>query len=262
MMQGLVHGELAKGDLAASRRLAQARVLPQLEQGCVPLWSLETLAVGTEKSRRLRAENLWRLFGRCRVLLTLRHPVGLVESTYRLILRRENIRCSGGRPWYQSLDEWFDAELNEEVFPHLDYALTYRIYADLFGEESVKVMLFEDLQADPAGFVSEVCRHFRVDHGALGPWPEHRQENRRLSAHQVQLIQRAAKSRLSRTLVWATTPGMRAWLLRPPRSTPGDRGQRLSPENQARIAEITAPGNREIEKLTGLPLGRHGYPMG
>ena len=140
MMQGLVIGNLSRPDLEASRPLAKERALVHLEQGRVPMWSQEILSVGSEKSRQLRAENLWRIFGPCRVLLTLRHPVGLVESTYRLILRRENIRRSSGRAWYKSLDDWFHDQLEGEVFPHLDYLRTYEIYRDLFGEESVKVV--------------------------------------------------------------------------------------------------------------------------
>ena len=261
MMQGLVMGDLSRPDLGASRRLAKERALVHLEQGRVPMWSQETLSVGSEKSRRLRAENLWRLFGPCRVLLTLRHPVELVESTYRLILRRENIRRSSGRAWYKSLDEWFHDQLEGEVFPHLDYVHTYEIYRELFGEEFVKVVLFEDLRADSARFVREICEHFRVNPDALGPWPQGRRENSRLSSWQVQLIERVAKSRIAEAIAKTTTPGIRAWILRPPRTTSGDRIQRLSARHQDRIAEITGSGNRRLAELTRLPLGRHGYPM-
>ena len=147
MLQGIVVGDIANPDLATSRRLARERVLPHLEHGRVPLWSQETLSMDSEISRRRRAENLWRIFGRCRVLLTLRHPVRLVESTYGLMLRRENIYRRSGRTWYKSVDEWFEEQLQGEIFPHLDYLRTYEIYRELFGEECVKVVLFEDLCA-------------------------------------------------------------------------------------------------------------------
>lgn len=225
------------------------------------MWSQETLAVGSEKTRRLRAENLWRTFGRCRVLLTLRSPVDLVESTYRLVLRRENIRRSSGRAWYEKIDEWFEEQLEGEIFPHLDYLRTYEIYRELFSEESVKLMLFEDLHADPTRFVREVCEHFGVDPGALGPWKPERRENSRLSSKQVALIRRVADSRIAEAFARMTTPGVRAWILRPPRKGSGDTTQHLSVRNQERIAEITAPINRRLAELTGLPLGSYGYPM-
>jgi len=261
MMQGLVLGDLTKADLGASRRLAQENVFPHLQQGRVPLWSLETLSHGTEKLRRLRAENLWRIFGPCRVVLTLRHPVALVESAYRMILRRENIRLAGGRAWFQSMDDWFRDQLEYEVFPFLDYACTYKIYSELFGPESVKVMLFEDLQSDPPRFVRAVCEHLGIDPGALGPWQQQHHENRRLSDRQLELIQCVANNRIAQTFARATTPGMRARVLRPPRRAPENRRPGLSAANRRRIAAITAPGNRELAELTGLPLGSHGYPL-
>ena len=261
MMQGLVIGNLSRPDLGASRLLAKERALVHLEQGRVPMWSQEILSVGSEKSRRLRAENLWRIFGPCRVLLTLRHPVGLVESTCRLMLRRENQRRSSGRTWYKPLDEWFHDQLEGEVFPHLDYLRTYEIYRELFGEESVKVVLFEDLRADSARFVRDICEFYRVDPDALGPWLQNRSENSGPSSWQVQLIKRVAESRIAEAIAQTTTPRMRAWILRPPRTKSGDRIQRLSVRHQDRIAEITASGNRQLAELTGLPLESHGYPM-
>jgi len=261
MMQGIILGDLSKPDLGASRRLAQERVLPHLKQGRVPLLSLETLSHGTETVRRLRAENLWRIFGPCRVVLTLRHPVALVESAYRMILRRENIRLASGRAWYQSLDDWFHDQLEYEIFPYLDYARTYKLYSELFGPESVKVMLFEDLRADPQRFVRTVCEHLGIDPAAVGPWQQQHHENRRLSDRQLELIQRVAKSRIAETFARATTPGVRAWFLRPPRSATGHRSPGLSAANQRRIAAITAAGNRELVELTGLPLGSYGYPL-
>lgn len=262
MMQGLVYGDLSKIDLATSRALAKEHALSHLEQGRVPLWSQETLSIDTENSRRRRADNLWRIFGRCRVLFTLRHPVGLVESTYGLMLRRENIRRSSGRTWYKPIDEWFEDQIREEIYPHLDYLRTYEIYRELFGEELVKVMLFEDLRADSARFVREVSEYFGVDPDALGPWAQKRHVNTRPAPWQVQLIKRVAKSKLAEAIARTTTPAVRGRILRAPRKKPGVRVERLSARNRDRIAEITGPANRRLAELTGLPLEAHGYPMG
>jgi len=262
MMQGLVYGDLTEINLAESRALAKEHALRHLEQGRVPMWSQETLSVDTENSRRRRAENLWRIFGPCRVLFTLRHPVGLVESTYGLVLRRENVLRSSGRAWYKPLDEWFEEQIEGEIFPHLDYLRTYEIYRELFGEEFVKVMLFEDLRADSARFVCEVCEFFGVDPDALGPWQQKRHVNTRPSPWQVQLIKFMAGNRIADAIAQATTQRMRWRILGAPRTKPGGRVERLSARNQDRIAEITGPANTRLAELTGLPLESHGYPMG
>ena len=227
----------------------------------MPLFSLETLSFGSEVSRWLRAEHLWRIFGSSRVLMTLRHPVGLLESTYRLILRRKNIRMPGGRSWYRTLGEWFEEQLEEEIARHLDYANTLQMYIDLFGRDAVKVVLFEDLRQDPAGFVRSVCEHFQLDPNALGGWSQQRSENRRLSSGQVAGIRRVSRSPSMQRIAQVFRPGVRAWFLRPPRRRPGDRSQRLSPEHRAIVSEFTAEGNRRLEEEFGVPLARHGYPV-
>ena len=126
------------------------------------VWSWEGLATDVPRIREARACNLARIMRPARVFVTLRSPSSLLESSYFQILRRNNWGCR--RPvWYRPIDEWLASQWNTEIAPILDYERTVEIYARLFGEDAIHVLLFEELQRDPSSFVASICRRLAID---------------------------------------------------------------------------------------------------
>ena len=86
--------------------------------------SWEGLATDVPEKREARARNLARALGPAPVLITLRHPVTLIESTYFQILRRNNNATNNpgwrGSVWFLPIEEWLERNWSGELEPILD----------------------------------------------------------------------------------------------------------------------------------------------
>ena len=167
-MQEILWEHRFQPDLDKCRELFQEHIHPELERGRVPVWSWESLTTDTWVNRWIRAENLRKALGPCRVIITIRHPMDLLESAYFQILGRENVtkgprnkraiprqllgilRGEFGQPaHYESIDEWFEREFEGEILPHLEYARTIKLYGEIFGQEAMQVMVFDAAAGSP-----------------------------------------------------------------------------------------------------------------
>ena len=226
------------------------------------VWSWEGLGTDVAEKREARAANLARIVGPAKVLITLRHPVRLLESTYFQILRRNNNRDHNpgwkGTVWYQPIDEWLDRHWGGELEPILDYARTVEIYRRHFGAESVRVLLFEDLARDPAGYVAEVCRLAGIDHEEGVQRTAGRLENP-TSRRLVETVERARGRPLGflRTKL-AVALELRGWRRG---DTAGRAAPTLDESRRQRVAERTREGNRRLHDEMGVDLARYDYPM-
>ena len=260
LMEELAWGDLRWPNFERCRRLYRQAVAPQLEQGKVPVLSWESFAINVPARRRQQACNLRKVFGPCRVALTLRRPVDLIESTYFLIVRRENRPGRRRGLWYQPIDDWLDDEYDWEIAPHLDYLQTIEIYQELFGESSVKLFLFEQLREDPAGYVEAWCRFLGVDPAQGVRLTANRAENSTASA----LVARARRIHRSRllTVLYNSLPARKRfeWMSLPPVGRAPER-PRISAAGRQRIADSTRRANRRLVERFGLPLERWGYPL-
>jgi hypothetical protein len=226
------------------------------------VWSWEGLGTDVAEKREARAANLARILRPAKVLITLRHPVRLLESTYFQILRRNNNRDNNpgwkGTVWYQPIDEWLDRHWGGELEPILDYARTVEIFQRHFGRESVRVMLYEDLARDPAAYVAEVCRLAGIDEEEGVQRTAGRLENP-TSKRLVDTVRRSRERPLGflRTKI-AVTLELRGWA----RSGTANRAaQALDESRRQRVAERTRDGNRRLRDELGLDLARYDYPM-
>jgi hypothetical protein len=188
--------------------------------------------------------------------------VRLLESTYFQILRRNNNRENNpgwkGAVWYQPIDEWLDRHWGGELEPILDYARTVEIFRRHFGPDSVRVLLYEDLARDPAGYVAEVCRLAGIDAEEGVQRTAGKLENS-TSKRLVETVKRARGRPLGFLRAkLAVTLELRGWSRRDPLRRPA---ATLDESRRQRVAERTREGNRRLHHELGVDLARYDYPM-
>lgn len=223
----------------------------------VPLWSHESLSTDALQVLRVRATNLKMVLGDARVFMTLRHPISLMESCYFQILRRENRQGRGGiRSWYEPIDDWFQRSVTSEMAPLLAYEQTLDLYCDVFGQDAVEVLIYEDLKADQGSHARRICVLLGID-------PE---EGERLVAGKIENATNARLVRRFRRL--SAFPGgalLAGFLARwnSVTSSSPNRAEetRLSGVQREHIESLTRPGNRRIAERFGIDLRKYGYPV-
>jgi len=225
--------------------------------GKVVVWSWEGLAADTVERREERARRLAATAGGATVLVAIRDPVGFVESTYFQILRRNNWSGVVGEAWHRPIDAWLAENLTGELEPLLDYERTIDVYCRHFGEDAVRVLLYEDLARDPAAFVASVCRALGVDEAEGLRRAAGRRENA-TSPELIDAIRRLDRGVLARLRArLAVARQVRGAL---PRSA-GAETPRIGAAGRAVIAERTRAGNRRLAQRFALDLERWGYPL-
>ncbi len=258
-------------DIALCQRLFAESIAPAVEEGRVPVWSWESLSEHIDAKRRARAENLRTVFGECKVFIMIRQPVDLIESVYFQILRRENINRNlrmelfGKYAYYFTIDQWLEKCFQGEIMPHLEYAKTIEMYAEIFGRDAVAVYLFEDLQYDASALMESICRFIGVDPIQGNRLIEGKRENPRWTVEHIRRLQQIDRSAVKslcfrfcpsilRYILIGSIPGSPAW------NAPRARAE-ISQKWRERIEDITREGNRWLAEDWDLPLERYGYPL-
>ncbi len=159
LLSELVYENWRSPDWARCRELTAQLLEPARELGKTPVFSWESLVEDRMHVRRARAENFREAFGPCSVIITLRHPVKLVESLYLQMIRRDNWGGTvrrGDRPRYETIDRWLTKNWGTPGQPpssHLEYPETIEAYAEVFGRENIHILLFEDFVESPDRFI-------------------------------------------------------------------------------------------------------------
>ncbi len=259
-------------DFSRCKALFRDSVAPAMETGRRPVWSWESLMEDRHEVQRQRAENLKSVFGDCRVIVGLRHPVRLIESLYLQLLKRDNV---GGRASFRTglryvpVDRWLEKNWDRPGHApkaHLEYAEAVEIFADVFGEESVGVFLFEQLVEDQPGYIEAICRFAGIDVREGVAHTMNRQENARWTQEQLDRLRAIHGSWVRSSLFRCADKRTRRRMLGlSPRGEPLAEGPRarapVSDRWQERILEKTRAGNRRLMERWNLPLKRYGYPV-
>jgi hypothetical protein len=153
---------------------------------------------------------------------------------------------------------------------YFDYAALVKHYDARFGRERVHVFLYEELRADPAGFLAGFAARLGLaldaDPRELAGPRENVSLGRRLLPLARALNHFSARNVADKRVVAPLLPDrVRRALLealnRPSLAgAPPDPRRLLGPALADAIAERFAAGNRRLAAERGLPLGRHGYP--
>lgn len=242
-------------------------IAPAVKDGRVPVWSWESYSTDTLEMRQLRASNLKRVFGDANILMTIRHPIRLIQSAYMQFIRARNIgkRSNYGRPpFLPSIDEWIEDEWNLDILHHLQYAQTLAAYVDQFGIEHVHVQAFESLQEDPRAFFGRICDILGVDRQIGLNLVEGHRDNTAWNRDQIQRLQRVRDNPLLSLYFRYCGRRRKHGLLGLDRQgVPLGGAQKFSPTIDAiwkkRIIERTRESNLWLQDTFGLALDRYGY---
>jgi len=264
----IARGNVFQPDLDRCRSLFDRSIAPAAEDGKVPLWSSEDLTAGSLRRRRARAENFRAVFGDCRVIITLRHPVRFVESLYLYKLKAANVGPDvrlGTAPRYFRIDQWLGEESRRPekgVLTHLEYARTIEMLADVFGRGAIGVFLFEQLAEDAPGFLRALCEFIGIDPVEGKRLATGKRQNDRWTSAQLDRFKAVERSAWRSTAFRFAPRSLRERMLSFDGADDGPRARaHLPPEWRARVAELTRPGNRWLVKEWNLPLDRYQYPL-
>jgi hypothetical protein len=264
------------GDRKPALPSLRERTLRSVNGGRVPVWSKEGMSGGTVAQKRRQAELLHRVFGPCRVLISLREPLTFVEALYFQQLRGfnfENFSAAcipgiGRAPRYFDVNEWLESIWwlpSENQLGHLKFGDTAEIYADVFGKENVGLFIFEELKIDSACYLRRLCAFLGIDAEEGTRLAAGKRANDRLSPDTIERIKKIQSSswmawkfrlggnRLRRQMLGLSKADRAA-------SRPAARAE-LSLAWRTRILELGCQQTRKIARQWDLPLNDYGYPI-
>lgn len=270
-MNELIWKNRSNPDIGRCKALYEKWKTDAAAENKVLLWSWESLMEHKHRVQRNRAENLKEVAGEVSIVACLRHPVSLMKSLYIQLLKRDNLAAGakwGSRHRFETIEDWMATGWDSPGQPpkaHLEYAETLEVFADVFGNDSVKILLFEQLVEDQETFVRDFCRQLGVDseegirlvegqRSNVG-WTRE-QYDRLASLNDSKML--ALRFRFANRKKRAEMLGIRSGV----ENTPEARLKvQISPEWIDRIEEKTKAGNRMLQDTWGIPLEQYGYPV-
>ena len=156
-------------DCTYPRNLYVEKVLPEISPEMVLVASWEILGNRMTEKYVEMLKRLLQVFGGCRILFVLRHPLSRIPSEYLQNLKGHFLR-QNRRPWMGSapfitIEEWFSrlrlsAGGEQNLF---SYNKNIRASVNLLGQENVGVFLFEELLADPDSYYRSICEFIGIE---------------------------------------------------------------------------------------------------
>jgi hypothetical protein len=261
-----------------SAETARELLMPQIDEarrrGGVPVVSTERLSGSPHAGRydaKDIAERLRAVFAEARILIVVREQRAMIGSVYR-----QYVRWGGSLPPERYLHPTKQGDIRLPAFEIAAFAYDrlVRLYVDLFGPESVLVLPFEMLTADPVGFVARIAEFAGApaDRERFESLPFERARN--VAATHNELALRRLLNRLGADDRVNPTPvvhGPRAadWAQRNAGRLapflPRAFGERFERRVEVTIAELVgdrfAGSNAALSELSGFDLARYGYTV-
>jgi hypothetical protein len=269
IIEDAIWAEPSKPDLNLCRKRYEEIRRTASEHQAIPLFSMETLSLNTRGWREIRASNLRKIFGRCKIVITLRHPFELVRSVYSQYIKRELISAKSGKAnRLLDINQWITDGFQRSHDPptcHLDYAHTIRIYANQFGKEAVYPTMFEELEQNRSHYVSSLCRFLGIDDTEGLRLTEKKGANPRLSQANMEALRSIARSPLKSIRFRFAKPPKRMQMIGMTDAddlTPGNKAkERIDRELIEELKKRTCLGNRMLMREWRIPLEEYGYPL-
>jgi hypothetical protein len=230
---------------------------------------METLSLNTRGWREKRASNLRRIFGRSKIIITVRHPIELTRSVYSQYIKRELILpAPGDAGRLLDINQWMLSGFRKSHSPptcHLDYARTIQIYANQFGRKAVHVAIFEELGNNRCHFIGSLCRFLGIDVAEGLALTEQKSANLRLTGANMDALRSIAGSWYQFLRFRRATPAQRMQMIgMTENDRSGNEGKAEEHIDGALIRELedrTRAGNRMLASEWGIPLEKYGYPL-
>jgi hypothetical protein len=261
-------------DSTKSVRAMQQFVHTARGNGKTLVFSREGHSSGGEKRKRHQARAFHNAFGDCQVLFTIREPMSFIEANYFQHLKGYHLKearhaplveAFGRPPYYFNINEWLDVLWRHPTRGTLDnlfIADTLEIYADEFGADRIKLLLYEQLKTNAATFADQLSEVLGVDSSESRRLIHQRIANDRWDVERISWLQNICRSPWRRWL-YRLSPMQRNRLAIVPQG--GFKGQKpkaeLSDAWRERLLDIGRSQSRRLQQTWGLPLEQFGYPV-
>ncbi|MBI9079533.1 MAG: hypothetical protein JEY79_07320 [Pseudodesulfovibrio sp.] len=116
--------------------------------------------------KRIIAERLRSVFGPSKVVATIRNQYDIIKSYYNGLGRGEFTLLFPNGDF--SFDDWMAFSMQKKrqdtyFLSCLHYAETLKVYADVFGRDSIKILQFENMVDDLPSYSNELAEFIGID---------------------------------------------------------------------------------------------------
>jgi len=137
-------------------RLGEAAFTSTVDGAELKLLSRENIGIDGEVSVAAKAERLRGVFHNAQIIIVVREPVALVESSYLQYAKGFGAKY----PYVSVADRWDQQDSNgnaSSVRARLQYQKLADIYSRHYGKKCVCVLKFEEFAHDLAAFFDSLC---------------------------------------------------------------------------------------------------------
>jgi hypothetical protein len=235
----------------------QTTLAPRLSDARPNVVSDERLTNSDGIDVKLVPQRIRYLFGPCKVVLVIRHPLDFLSSLYVHRLSKQQVS--------ESFELWIKHNADEprpNPVSRCNYHSTVAAYAECFGKDNVLVLLYEQLRDDVHTFISSLCASLDVAFDPSVPILRNARvaKTNRLSNLQFAKVASPTLRKLD-PLVRGILPDVAVQGIKTMMRKGGPANPRLSRRGQERIEALSREGNRALVDVWGLPLEKYGYPL-
>lgn len=270
-MNELLWDKIRSPNVPRCRELYAKWVASAASENKVLLWSWESLMENTHEVQRIRAENIRNVVGDANITVCLRKPVSLIESLYVQLLKRDNIGAYariGKKHRFEPVEQWLQNGWDKDGHPpkaHLEYAESLQVFAEVFGRDSIKILLFEQLVENQDAYIRTFCEFIGIDPEEGIRLARGQRDNERWGQEQYDRLRALNHSPLKALCFRFSGKAQRAVMLgmklRTDKSSDAKTAVEIPPEWKTKIEEKTRAGNRIIQEQWRIPLEQYGYPV-
>ena len=266
------HDELFRF-IVTAEELEYIKREPEIKQTFIPYTEGETpLLVSREEStishyypvwmsyadRFLIAHRYKRLFPDAKILFIIRHPIKFLASLFNQWQKHPYIYKHSFSHWIQWQIEAYNSEFGSWLKIPIYWEI-YTLYAELFGAQNIKVMLYEEFEDHPTSFISDFMT-FAGSNQKTFPSPTY--ENTATASNQIRREQLYWKYSHLRVPLAAYDKLTRAVSRLNPNTSQKHRSSLRLNENQTRfISDLYREGNRKLAQTAQLNLQAYNYPL-
>ncbi|MFC1584521.1 hypothetical protein ACFL5V_03125 [Fibrobacterota bacterium] len=207
------------------------------------------------------ASRLRRVFGEVPVLILIRNQKSAIESLYK-----DDVKYG----FLMDYEGWFTSRTNSQQLNYFKYSPLIECYQKCFGEQNVKVFLFEELFSRKT--IETILQDFDIEHEGMDDIDFNRKFNDAYSSPSLivaRWVNRLFGSKLTYGVGIGRDPGLRAynfWRYSLSRKvdTMAEKWNVPKPKYDFKgygklLRGLFQEDNKRTEKLTGKQLKAHGY---
>ncbi len=256
-------GQILKEKFYALRISSGGKTIIVSYEGLTHFWATD---------RGLVANRIMDVFGPCKILAVIRNQKDVIKSFYNKNQRRTYLVMP--RKYDNvTFSRWLEYNLLPQHVSTLclstvEYYETIKYYANLFGKNNIKILLFEDFIEDKKSFIEELADYCGVSKQESCDLMKDVVENKGFTKREVfEAIFGGLTKKEALEMPWAEWKSYICLKISPrifgrffkwdEKATGG-----LSfGTKEKEIVDLYKDGNKKLSEEYDLPLGKYGYPL-